>query len=669
MAARRRSRGALVAALCLALALLGVVSPPTAQAEASLTLEGRGFGHGIGMSQYGARYRAEAGHSYTQILSAYYPGTTLSAGSDSATIRVRIESDSDSVTTVQNESGLRLSTSLGTVTLPTTVGGSTPTHWRIRISAGALVVEARVGGTWRSSGSSAVSQILQGRGRADFVDTDGSVRLVLGSTYREYVGAVRGWWVSGTTTLRTVVVSTMANYLPSVVASEMPSSWSTHALRAQAVAARTYALFDQDAKPSSSYYDTCDTTACQVFKGRADYTSGGTLVTTWAVATTIAATTATAGRYLSYGGAPAFTQFSASNGGYSVAGSRPYLRAAADTYDRYPAWSVTLTAATVEDAYPAIGRFTGIATVRDGRGAYGGRVTSITVQGTAGSVTVTGAQFRSTFGLRSTLFSAAVEGLGTGTRDADADGDADLISVDSDGLVRLWRGNGVPTFTSSTRLGGAWAGHDPLTVALDVSGSGYPEILAIEHSTEHLTAHPLRPDGTLGRGVPVHTGDWGYYELLIGVLDFTGNGLPGVLARGPGSSNMYYYESNGDGGLQSRRPVPGWPASAAVDAAAAVGDWDGDGAPDLIVLGASGSLWLYPGTGAGGFEPPVLLSTHPGWSHRVDLLGGADWDGDGSLDLLSIDAWGRLMINESSPSGGIMAGRQVGSGWTHDLLS
>ncbi|MDA1476583.1 SpoIID/LytB domain-containing protein [Bacillus changyiensis] len=46
--------------------------------SSAFTIKGKGFGHGIGMSQYGANYRAAAGHSYRSILSFYYPGTTLS---------------------------------------------------------------------------------------------------------------------------------------------------------------------------------------------------------------------------------------------------------------------------------------------------------------------------------------------------------------------------------------------------------------------------------------------------------------------------------------------------------------------------------------------------------------------------------------------------------------
>src|SRR5690606_23392251 len=105
--------------------------------------------------------------------------------------------------------------------------------------------------------------------------TDGTVQLLLGSTYREYLGAVRA--VRDGSTLRSVVVTTFADYLPSVVNSEMPSSWHAQALAAQAVAARSYALHDRASKPGTAVFDTCDTVQCQVFNGIADYNADGSL--------------------------------------------------------------------------------------------------------------------------------------------------------------------------------------------------------------------------------------------------------------------------------------------------------------------------------------------------------------------------------------------------------
>lgn len=641
-----------------------VTPPPSADAASGISIEGRGFGHGIGMSQYGARDRAEAGHVAREILAAYYPGTTLATASDSDQIRVRIESDADNVTAVASESGLRLRTTLGTATLPASVGGSAPTQWRIRVASGALRLEALAGGTWRVPGSD-VTALLSGRGYADFVASDGSVRLVLGSTYREYVGAVRAVRPdSSGTALRTVVVTTYAHYLPSVVAAEMPTSWHRQAVWAQAVAARTYAMFDAAAR--STYFDTCDTTSCQVFNGRADYTSTGALVRIWADAAATSAVSSTAGRYVRYAGGPAFTQFSASNGGYSVVGSRPYLRPAADSFDRFPAWTTTLTASALRSAYPSIGSFTGFSVTRDGQGPYGGRVSTVRIVGTSGTVTVTGPQFRSAFGLRSTLFHGVLTGVSSPGRDVDRDGVPDLISVAPNNRVRVLYGVGGGRWGASQQVGSAWTGKTQVTTIHGLGGANTLEILAVEGAGNDLTAYPVSSQGVVGSRRLVHGGEWSRYDLFMGVGAFAGTGSVGVLARGHVTGTLYYFPSAANGRLGTRYTVAsGW---GAIRLATVAGDWNGDGRPDVIALDTSSRMWLYPSTGSRGFGTRVLLSASSGWSDRTSLLGGADWDGNGTLDLISVTNDGRLMLNERTGPASIGLGRRLDTGWTHRLL-
>ena len=57
---------------------------------------------------------------------------------------------------------------------------------------------------------------------------------------------------------------------------EVPASWPVAAVRAQAIAARSYAEFSRAATGSGSYYDICDTTACQSYGGMAHYDASGT---------------------------------------------------------------------------------------------------------------------------------------------------------------------------------------------------------------------------------------------------------------------------------------------------------------------------------------------------------------------------------------------------------
>ena len=115
-------------------------------------------------------------------------------------------------------------------------------------------------------------------------------------------------------------------------------------------------------------------------------------------------------------GTPAFTQFSSSNGGFSSAGSQPYLVAQPDPYDGWSgnpnsSWTLPLTAGNVERNYPAIGTLTSIAVdTRDGNGQWGGRAVDMTLTGTQGTVTTTGEDFRIRVGLKSSWFTLRVTG-------------------------------------------------------------------------------------------------------------------------------------------------------------------------------------------------------------------------------------------------------------------
>jgi peptidoglycan hydrolase-like amidase len=121
--------------------------------------------------------------------------------------------------------------------------------------------------------------------------------------------------------------------------------------------------------------------------------------------------------------------YSASSGGYTAFNSVLKFPVVTDDGDSTPnnpyhTWTTTLTAAAVQAAYPSIGTFSGITVVaRNGAGEWGGRVTAVTVQGRSGGVTVTGDQFRSAMGLRSTWFTVAgapLTGAGTVTIPATA---------------------------------------------------------------------------------------------------------------------------------------------------------------------------------------------------------------------------------------------------------
>lgn len=195
----------------------------------------------------------------------------------------------------------------------------------------------------------------------------------------------------------------LEEYLYSVLGAEMPASWPQEALKAQAVAARSYALHRRDRSLSESY-DVGTTTAYQVYKGLASEASS-----------TITAVDATRGQVLTHSGRVIEAVFHSSSGGHTEnvediwQQPRPYLRSVPDFDQDAPVfrWSETFTASQFQQRVTGIGRLQAVATERV---TPRGRVSSIRLQGTQGTRTLTGTQLRQALGLRSTLFSIAIQG-------------------------------------------------------------------------------------------------------------------------------------------------------------------------------------------------------------------------------------------------------------------
>jgi len=358
--------------------------------SSTLTVDGLGFGHGHGMSQYGAQGAAKQGLTYDQILAFYYPGTTLAKAKGN--IRVLISADTSDDVVVKTRPGLvarEASNPMASWAL--TLLAPDATQFRIQ-PVGAQNELDYYTDDWHSLG---------------IVDTDleffahgQPITLVLPSgKTAKYRGALRAATpTAGSAKRDTVNVLALDMYLRGVVPHEMPASWESEALKSQAVAARTYAIFERNENKSRDY-QICDSTSCQVYMGATG------------AAASNAAVKATANQILKYDGAPAFTQFSASNGGWTDAGGQPYLVAEQDPYDAYPGWATSVSADKLEHEWPQVGTVTGIQVLgRDGDGAWGGRVSKIAIVGTSSTVTVSGDTFRSVFGLRSTLFNLSVNG-------------------------------------------------------------------------------------------------------------------------------------------------------------------------------------------------------------------------------------------------------------------
>ncbi|TDD60439.1 SpoIID/LytB domain-containing protein [Kribbella antibiotica] len=372
---------------------------PTAGADT--TISGRGFGHGRGMSQYGAQGAAIAGKSAKQILDFYYPGTTV--GKATGRIRVRISADTTDGVRVAAVNNLRVR-DLGRDKLFALPKASTRNQWSIDphgehgTKVSSYNTKTRKWTLWKTFSS--MTQ-FEGPALTSLILPSGAVR--------RYRGGLRGIDAPGKH-LDTVNVVSLEHYLRGVVPREALSSWRPAALQAQAVAARTYSVFHRNRSVKRAY-DLCDTIACQVYGGYNDEKNA-----------TNAAITATAGQVRLYKGKPIIAEFSSSNGGATAAGSVPYQVMKVDSWDAYPgngnpnvAWTVTRKTAAVQAVFD-VGTIRTLRVIRrTGVGPAGGRAARIEAIGSKGRRELSADQLRGRLHLKSAWIAFPVAPLDMST--------------------------------------------------------------------------------------------------------------------------------------------------------------------------------------------------------------------------------------------------------------
>jgi stage II sporulation protein D len=418
----RRPRHPALAALAATLVVLAGVTVPAAPAAAavptSFTLQGSGFGHGVGMPQYGAYQMAREGASAVDILQYYYRGTQAPYVTTPRGVYVQVYGP--------EPYGFRGYADTATTTTITVTGGS----WRLRSSEATTLASG--------AGTKTLQVTTTAGGRAR-VTVDG--RRYYGSQLRLHWSGTRYYRPTSTPAVVTVrgahgsyrhgLLSITARAgIPNITnhlllnteylygIAEMPSSWGLNggdrALRAQAITARSYAISKMTYKSACACH-VVDDVRDQYFSGwkKENEGTGGRYGAVWKRAVNATLTSTTRARVLRYQGSSVAAHYYSSSGGRTANSEDvwssvvPYERSVADPYSRrapgnsYASWTRSITQSQAR----ALFGLPNVQTIRVTARWSSGQMRTLTAtapDGTVKRVTGKADQMRSVVGRRTT---------------------------------------------------------------------------------------------------------------------------------------------------------------------------------------------------------------------------------------------------------------------------
>jgi stage II sporulation protein D len=380
------SRARLAAALATAAAALATATLlPAVTASAQMqVIRGAGFGHGIGMSQYGAYGMAQKGWSYARILRHYYKGTKLDQA-PARPVRVLLQASDPYVRfkgATRGPGGVALSAGATYIAKPASGRRIALYAGNRRVGAYKAPLTVSANGRPMRLLGAAIQGVSSGRYRGNF-------DLYPGTS-------------GGVTVVNALPID---DYVQGVVPGEVPASWDAQVLRAQAVTARTYALAT---RKTGDIFDQYPDTRSQMYKGVGSET-----------AATNAAVRRTSGQIVTYDGAPAVTYYFSTSGGrtenvensWPGASPKPWLKSMADPYDSISPkhrWSVRMTNARMGALLGSPGKLRRVDVLSRG---VSPRIVRARIVGANGSTILTGPQIRARLGLDDTW--AYFDGVGS----------------------------------------------------------------------------------------------------------------------------------------------------------------------------------------------------------------------------------------------------------------
>jgi stage II sporulation protein D len=363
---RRHSIAFALAILAVLVCALGATAA-SARAQVSWVVHGHGFGHGVGLSAYGAYGYALHGKGYKYILGHYYRGTALGQISGPNIVRVLLTTTTGDVTFSEATSACRTKLDPTRSYEAHRLGNTVV----LRSSGGKPL--AKCGATLRAAGAGVIN--IAGVGR-----------------YRGALETV----VNEGGELNVVNALAVDQYVKGVIPNESPPSWPMAELKAQAVISRSFAL---TGGREGDGFDLYSDTRSQVYKGlESEYTTSNE------------AEEQTAGQVLMYEGKIAETLFSACSGGktesiQNVFGTAiPYLVGVPDPYDDLcplHEWTLKLSGPEISEKLSGLleGKLKKVVITRTG---YSPRIIEAKLYGTGGVTTATGEQLEAALGGYST---------------------------------------------------------------------------------------------------------------------------------------------------------------------------------------------------------------------------------------------------------------------------
>ena len=372
MTAGTHTARSVIALVAMLLLLILMLVPAVADGAVKFKIRGKGYGHGVGMSQWGAYGYAKKGVGYRKIVRHYYSGTKIGrARTKRVSVLLAVRSGSVRFSNARRACGR---------------GVRPDKTYRAELGSGGRKV-----------------RLLRRNGKRISNCGTKLTAMPAGNIAIAGEGSYRGKLVARAASggLNVINRVPLEGYLRGVVPNEVPAGWPPDALRAQAVAARSYALATGVDGEGFRLYDD---TRSQVYGGVANEQRS-----------TSRAVAKTAGEVVRHRGdvVPAFF-FSTSGGrtenieyGFSGGSSRPYLRSVKDPYDDrspYHSWRLSYSRTKMESLLGSLveGRLRAIRVLKTG---ISPRIVKARVVGSRGKTAVSGDELRSRLGLRSTWVS------------------------------------------------------------------------------------------------------------------------------------------------------------------------------------------------------------------------------------------------------------------------